>query len=87
MAHVKITGQSAHGPLTVLVDGADISRHILRRGFGLRQVGENESTQWVISMLVVADELDVDLPEAVFEPAPSECSACAAQANFDEVAK
>lgn len=67
MAHVKITQEKATGPLRIEVDGVDLTNHVYNEGFGLVQVGEGPFTEWGVRMIIAADALDIDLPDAVVE--------------------
>lgn len=78
MAHVQIRSGD-NGPMTlkVIVDGVDLTDHVYTEGFGLVQVGEDpEFRAWGVRMVIAAETLDVDLPDAVVqalrasEPAP-----------------
>lgn len=63
MAHVQIRQGDSRLSLQIVVDGVDLSKHILTDGFGLVQVGD----VWGVAMVLVPDALDVDLPDAVVE--------------------
>lgn len=67
MAHVQIKQESARGPLRVIVDGVDLTGHVYDEGFGLVQVGEGPLAEWGVQMVLAADDLDIDLPEAVVQ--------------------
>lgn len=66
MAHVQIH-QNSDGSGRVLVDGVDLSMHILADGFRIENLGGGKTDPARVHMTVVADTLDVDLPEAVIE--------------------
>jgi hypothetical protein len=65
MAHVQIRQGDSHGVLKITVDGVDLSNHVYNDGFGLVRVGEGMDGEWGVRMIVAADVLDIDLPDAV----------------------
>lgn len=67
MAHVQIRQGESRETLQLIVDGIDLSMRVFKEGLGLVQVGDNDSREWGVSMIVAADELDIDLPDAVIQ--------------------
>lgn len=62
MAHVQIASE-ADGGYVVTVDGVDISHAVLAEGFNV----EFETTPARLHMTVLAETLEVDLPDAVLD--------------------
>lgn len=75
MPHVQFrTGEATTNGRAVqlVVDGLDITSSVYDEGFGIVRVGEGESQQWGVQMILAADYLDADLPEAVLFASRSE---------------
>lgn len=74
MAHVQFrTGDATTNGLIaqLIVDGVDITEHVLEDGFEIKKFDSSESGEWVVQMRLAA-HLDVDLPDAVVQAAVSE---------------
>jgi hypothetical protein len=69
MAHVQISlGDKSASTLKLVVDGVDLSDHVFTEGFGLVRVGDDPLYEaWGVSMILAADSLDIDLPDAVIQ--------------------
>jgi hypothetical protein len=60
MSHVQIT--HAGVGTSIVIDGRDVSRSILRDGFSVQP---HEDGTWTVNLCVRADILEIDLPEAL----------------------
>ncbi|MCZ3386330.1 MAG: hypothetical protein LH630_05065 [Actinomycetia bacterium] len=67
MAHVQIHLSAAKPKdARVMVDGIDITRSVMAEGFAVTIESELGRAS-TVSMVVAADTLDVDLPDAVLQ--------------------
>lgn len=74
MAHVQIRTDE-HGSTSLLIDGVDISKHVLHEGFSIVPAAfelGGPPMGWEIHCVLRARLLDLDLPESIViaDPAP-----------------
>lgn len=95
MANVSIrigTTEDDKRPACVVIDGVDMTDHILATGFAV-QLPNHPHERAVVTMSIRADRLDLDLPEAVIDAVAVErsprlvCEPMSAQATAAEVAR
>jgi hypothetical protein len=69
MAHVQIK-QNEERPMAyeVIVDGVDLSPHVLRRGLSI-EIPTDPDKAPTVTLVIVADDLDVDLPYSLIKHA------------------
>lgn len=65
MTHIQYR-RDHQGRGTLAVDGFDLTPHALAKGFEI-EIPEDLAQQAVVRVTLVADTLDVDLPDAVVE--------------------
>lgn len=63
MTHVKLT--SGGGDLHLVVDGVDMTAMVLREGFRIVPSGDEDPTMFEVTMTLMAETLDVDVPASV----------------------
>lgn len=68
MAHVQIASE-ADGGYVVSVDGVDVTHAVLARGFAV-EFPPIEDGPALVHMTVLAETLEVDLPDAIVDALP-----------------
>ena len=63
MTHVMLS-RNSNGTHTLLVDGIDLSMHVINEGFRV-EVAEAIDQPDRVHMVIAADTLEADLPESV----------------------
>lgn len=65
MAHVKIVNNNQACTFSVVVDGVELAHSLLHEGFRIVPADLAENRPAEVHMVVAADVLEVDLPDAV----------------------
>jgi hypothetical protein len=66
MAHVQIHQEKLGDPISVVIDGVEMNTHILVEDFRVKFPGDLDLPV-AVHMVIAADSLDLDLPDAVLE--------------------
>ncbi len=64
MPHIKIHAEDGKPP-SILVDGSEVNRMIMAEGFSIDTGDCMEFRPPTVTMVVAADVLDIDMPDAV----------------------
>lgn len=77
MANVYIrigTDESDKRPAKVVVDGVDMTEHVLAAGFAVQMPAIPGEDHAVVTMRIRADRLEMDLPQSVLDATAVECA-------------